>query len=69
MIFCSDDFEDSRGASRCRPALDDEHRQQGGNERDEGEIGSFEFIIWNKGAIYTRGALGTSSWVTRIACQ
>jgi hypothetical protein len=33
------------------------------------EIGSFEFITWNKGAIYTRGSKATAAWVNRIACQ
>ena len=33
------------------------------------EIGSFEFIVYDKGAIYTRGNNGTAAFVTRIACQ
>lgn len=32
------------------------------------EVGSMEFITYYKGAIYTRGARGTGSFVTRIAC-
>ena len=33
------------------------------------EVGSFEFITYNKGAIYTRGNKGPAAFVTRIACQ
>ena len=32
------------------------------------EVGSFEFIVYDKGAIYTRGNKGTAAFVTRIAC-
>lgn len=33
------------------------------------EVGSFEFITYNKGAIYTRGNKGPAAFVTKIACQ
>ena len=33
------------------------------------EVGSFEFIVYDKGAIYTRGSKVTGALVTRIACQ
>lgn len=32
------------------------------------EVGSFEFITYHKGAIYTRGAKGPAYFVTKIAC-
>jgi hypothetical protein len=32
------------------------------------EVGSFEFITYNKGAIYTRGAKGPGYFVTKISC-
>lgn len=32
------------------------------------EVGSFEFITYNKGAIYTRGSKGPGYFVTKISC-
>lgn len=32
------------------------------------EVGSFEFITWNKGALYTRGAKGPAYFVEKISC-
>jgi hypothetical protein len=34
----------------------------------EQEVGSFEFITYHKGAIYTRGARGTGYFVEKISC-